>query len=154
MEFWQGSVFGLGFYCYGGEGDRSGVGYYPWEQWEANHRGAHAIQEYSARRHNYSSHGRLDTHLPEIGNRAIATAQSVALIQLEPDEAAEMNKGFPVVTNLSAGWFVFPPTPESNALKMARHGHGYEAWQSSSASSYSVPRVTLKQQGQLLPDDA
>ncbi|EYE97656.1 uncharacterized protein EURHEDRAFT_409892 [Aspergillus ruber CBS 135680] len=89
-----------------------------------------------------------------MGNRTIATVQPVAMIQLDPDEVAEMNKGFPVMVNLRTELFVFPPTPKSNVLKMARHGYGYEVEQSSSASSYSAPKLALKQQGQFLPAGA
>lgn len=89
-----------------------------------------------------------------MGNRTIATVQPVAMIQLDPDEVAEMNMGFPVVVNLRTELFVFPPTPKSNVLKMARHGYGYEVEQSSSASSYSAPKLALKQQGQFLPAGA
>lgn len=31
----------------------------------------------------------------------------------------------PVMINMSSGVFSFPPTPDTNVLKLARHGYGY-----------------------------
>lgn len=55
----------------------------------------------------------------------VATGQPVGFIQLTPTEAERL-KDLPVCINLSTGFFIFPPTPDSNILKVARHGFGYE----------------------------
>lgn len=53
-----------------------------------------------------------------------ASAQPVGFIQLTADEAKEL-EGMPVMLNFNTGLFCFPPTPETNILKIARHGYGY-----------------------------
>ena len=53
-----------------------------------------------------------------------ASAQPVGFIQLTADEAKEL-EGMPVMINFNTGMFCFPPTPETNILKIARHGYGY-----------------------------
>lgn len=55
----------------------------------------------------------------------ISTGQPVGFLQLTADEGERLRK-LPVVINLSSGFFVFPPTPGTNILKVARHGFGYE----------------------------
>ncbi|CAG7979280.1 unnamed protein product [Penicillium olsonii] len=69
--------------------------------------------------------GAWTPHLLDTNNLSISTGQPVGFMQLTQEEADQL-KDFPVVINLSTGWFVFPPTPGSNILKMARHGYGYE----------------------------
>ncbi|KAH6681568.1 FAD dependent oxidoreductase [Halenospora varia] len=55
----------------------------------------------------------------------ISTGQPVGFLQLTQNEADRLRK-MPVCINLSSGFFVFPPTPDTNILKVARHGFGYE----------------------------
>lgn len=55
----------------------------------------------------------------------ISTGQPVGFLQLTADEAERLRK-LPVCINLSSGVFFFPPTPDTNILKVARHGYGYE----------------------------
>ncbi|MCJ1467955.1 hypothetical protein MMC07_006581 [Pseudocyphellaria aurata] len=55
--------------------------------------------------------------------RVQATAQTVAYVQLEPDEAREWART-PVLLHTSSGFFLIPPTPD-NVLKIARHSHGW-----------------------------
>ncbi|KAH8663445.1 FAD dependent oxidoreductase [Tricladium varicosporioides] len=55
----------------------------------------------------------------------ISTGQPVGFLQLTQDEADRLRK-MPVCINLSSGFFVFPPTLDTNILKVARHGFGYE----------------------------
>ncbi|KAK9775634.1 putative FAD dependent oxidoreductase domain-containing protein [Seiridium cardinale] len=53
-----------------------------------------------------------------------ASGQPVGFIQLTRKEAEEL-KDIPVIINLNPGVFCFPPTPQSNILKIARHGYGW-----------------------------
>lgn len=53
-----------------------------------------------------------------------ASGQQVGFIELSDVEAAQMGK-MPVMINLATGFFVFPPTPVTNILKIARHGYGF-----------------------------
>ncbi|KAK2754560.1 hypothetical protein FQN54_006961 [Arachnomyces sp. PD_36] len=69
--------------------------------------------------------GAWTTRLIDMDNSAHSTAQPVGFIQLTPEEAKSI-ADIPVCINLSTGFFVFPPTPGNNLLKIARHGFGYE----------------------------
>lgn len=83
---------------------------------------------------------------PSIGARlppVVATGQTVAMIQLTPEEY-EVQKHCPVVFNLDTGFYIFPPTADG-MVKMAIHDKG---WTSSIAESVtgdkvSVPRTKL-----------
>lgn len=54
-----------------------------------------------------------------------SSAQPLGFIQLTKEEA-EYYKDRPVVDNMTTGVFVFPPTPDTHLLKIARHSHGFE----------------------------
>lgn len=53
-----------------------------------------------------------------------ASGQPVAFVQLSADEALSLAQ-MPVLINFSSGVFIFPPTPGTNLLKLARHSHGF-----------------------------
>lgn len=62
--------------------------------------------------------------LLDLSHAASASGQPVGFIQLSPDEARSIQK-IPVMINLSSGIFLFPPQPETNILKVARHSYGF-----------------------------
>lgn len=67
-----------------------------------------------------------------------ASGQSVAKIQLTPEEAKKQS-ALPVVFDLSSGWYAFPPNPEG-IVKLAIHGLGVIA---PNSQGVSVPRTVL-----------
>ncbi|KAJ5367946.1 FAD dependent oxidoreductase [Penicillium cataractarum] len=100
--------------------------------------------------------GARTPHLIDMDNVSISTSQPVGFIQLTEKEAEEL-KSCPVIINLSTGWFIFPPTPKTHILKMARHGYGYEVSQPSSSlrRPLSAPRLGLSNiKSAFLPADA
>ncbi|KAM3508151.1 hypothetical protein MY10362_001356 [Beauveria mimosiformis] len=68
--------------------------------------------------------GAWTNHLLRVTHASSASAQPVGFIQLTDAEAATL-RGMPVMINANKGVFVFPPTPGTNILKIARHGYGY-----------------------------
>ncbi|KAJ9121575.1 hypothetical protein QFC22_002194 [Naganishia vaughanmartiniae] len=91
--------------------------------------------------------------LPQV----IATGQSVAKVQLTPEEA-QIYSGNPVIFDMKSGFYVFPPTPE-NIVKCAIHDKGvtYQAEQpnpncrndeASAKTGVSVPRTILTPGGE------
>jgi sarcosine oxidase/L-pipecolate oxidase len=68
--------------------------------------------------------GAWSNRLLEMSHVSSASGQPVGFIQLTPEEARRVAK-MPVMINLDTGVFVFPPFPNTNVLKVARHGHGY-----------------------------
>ncbi|KAI4595543.1 hypothetical protein KJ359_006889 [Pestalotiopsis sp. 9143b] len=69
-----------------------------------------------------------------------ASGQPVGFIQLTAEESAEL-KDTPVIINLSTGMFCFPPTPQSNILKLARHGYGWATQQEGAADDLGKPQL-------------
>ncbi|KGB78737.1 sarcosine oxidase [Cryptococcus deuterogattii R265] len=70
----------------------------------------------------------------------VATGQSVAILQLTPEEAKKYAK-VPVVFNLDDGWYIFPPNP-TGLMKMAIHSAGYVN-PVEEVNGVSVPRTKL-----------
>ncbi|KAM5351072.1 hypothetical protein ACJ41O_003795 [Fusarium nematophilum] len=68
--------------------------------------------------------GAWSNRLLPITHATSASGQPVGFISLSPDEAARLEE-MPVIINLSTGVFIFPPTPGTHILKIARHGYGY-----------------------------
>lgn len=68
--------------------------------------------------------GAWSNRLLSMGHASTASGQPVGFIQLTPEEAEPLRK-MPVIINLSTGIFCFPPTPDTNILKIARHGYGF-----------------------------
>ncbi|KAI2794446.1 L-pipecolate oxidase [Penicillium oxalicum] len=70
------------------------------------------------------STGAWTNRLLNVTHAATSSGQPVGFIQLTQEEARSLDNT-PVMINMSTGVFVFPPTPGSNILKLARHGYGY-----------------------------
>lgn len=70
------------------------------------------------------STGAWTNRLVDMDQAASSSGQPVGFIQLTEEEALELKK-IPVMINMSSGVFTFPPTPDTNVLKLARHGYGY-----------------------------
>lgn len=70
------------------------------------------------------STGAWTNQLLDVAHAASSSGQPVGFIQLTLEEARSL-ESTPVMINMSTGVFVFPPTPGSNILKLARHGYGY-----------------------------
>ncbi|EXM03654.1 FAD dependent oxidoreductase [Fusarium oxysporum II5] len=68
--------------------------------------------------------GAWSNRLLPISHASSGSGQPVGFIRLTPDEAERL-KDMPVIINLSTGVFVFPPTPKTHILKIARHGYGW-----------------------------
>lgn len=68
--------------------------------------------------------GAWTNRLVAIDHAASASGQPLGFIRLTPEEAQKL-AGMPVVINLHLGFFIFPPTPGSNILKIARHCYGF-----------------------------
>lgn len=101
--------------------------------------------------------GAWTNHYVDLGHAITSSAQPVGFIQLTPEEALSL-AGMPVVDNMTSGIFVFPPTPGTNLLKIARHGHGFEnriAAASDGGRRVSAPRHDANNAAtSWIPDDA
>lgn len=89
--------------------------------------------------------GAWSSRILDISGSAVSTSQPVAFMQLSPAEADEL-RNHPIVMNLTTGVFCFPPT-DSNVLKLAQHGHGFETrynanWSHASESAKADFRVS------------
>lgn len=83
-----------------------------------------------------------------------SSAQPVGFIQLTPEEAADISQ-MPVVINMTSGFFVFPPTPHTNVLKVARHSHGFDTSIEVNGRTISAPKRDVNNAASsYLPDDA
>lgn len=107
--------------------------------------------------------GAWTPRLVDMENSAHSTAQPVGLIRLTPEEAKSISD-IPVCINLTTGFFLFPPTPGDNILKIARHGHGYESdvkvqrsqdnGRESVVSSPNIRTAETVKAGFFIPEDA
>lgn len=68
-----------------------------------------------------------------------SSAHAIGFIQLTPEEAHSIAK-MPTMINMTTGFFVFPPSPGTNLLKVANHGHGYETSQKLQDRTVSAPK--------------
>lgn len=77
----------------------------------------------------------------QLGDKFIATGQSVATIQLTAEEALKYND-CPVVLDFKSGFYVFPPN-DDYILKMAIHAGGYANFEPTpqSTTPISTPRT-------------
>lgn len=83
-----------------------------------------------------------------------SSAQPVGFIQLTPEEAKEISE-MPVVINMTSGFFVFPPTPHTHILKVARHSHGFDTAIEVNGKVISAPKTDSNNAASsYLPDDA
>lgn len=94
--------------------------------------------------------------LTGIDHAASASGQPLGFIRLTPEEAQKL-AGMPVIINLSLGFFIFPPTPNTNILKIARHCYGWATQIPVGDTSRSVSSPKRDGNGfeaSYLPDDA
>ncbi|OAP59309.1 hypothetical protein AYL99_06607 [Fonsecaea erecta] len=77
--------------------------------------------------------GAWSPSLIDLQGRCLATGQTMAFLDITPDEQAAMGNR-PTVMNMSRGMFVIPP--RGNELKIARHGYGYR-------NLVKVPRAVI-----------
>ncbi|KAF5005370.1 hypothetical protein FDECE_8182 [Fusarium decemcellulare] len=70
------------------------------------------------------STGAWTNRLLPLSHATTASGQPVGFIQLSQEEA-DLLRDIPVIIDLVTGVFVFPPTPDTNILKLARHGYGF-----------------------------
>lgn len=87
---------------------------------------------------------------------SVSDVQPVGYMQLTPEEAQEL-QDCPVMIDFSTGWFVFPPTPGTQILKMARHGYGYEVVRGIQARQTHVSAPAMDKDNSastFIPEDA
>lgn len=85
-----------------------------------------------------------------------ASGQQVGFIQLTDEEAKRL-RGTPVMISMTTGLFVFPPSPNDNLLKVARHGYGFATdvnLENPSRRVSSPKLMTSNAASGYLPDDA
>ncbi|KAH6662673.1 FAD dependent oxidoreductase [Plectosphaerella plurivora] len=102
------------------------------------------------------STGAWTNSLIDIRHASTASGQPVGFIQLTPAEADSV-RNMPVLINLSTGVFCFPPTPDTNILKVARHGFGFATSvpYDHTPEPISAPRtLSSNATSGYLPDDA
>lgn len=102
--------------------------------------------------------GAWTNRLVDLGGATVATGQPVGFIQLTHEEAERLRE-MPICINYTTGVFIFPPTPDTNVLKLARHGYGYETSvavaASVSRSNVSAPLLVKKDvENPYIPPDA
>lgn len=100
--------------------------------------------------------GAWTNQLVALEHATSASGQPVGFIQLTEQEAVKLRK-MPVVINLSTGVFVFPPTPDTNILKVARHCYGFATEVPAAGSQRLVSSPKLESNGiekSYIPDDA
>ncbi|ATY59130.1 fructosyl amino acid oxidase [Cordyceps militaris] len=103
--------------------------------------------------------GAWTNHLLRVTHASSASAHPVGCIQLTADEAATL-RDMPVMIHSNKGVFVFPPTPGTNILKVARHGYGYATAETvddgrAPPTVLSCPRRDGKNaRNSFMPDDA
>ncbi|KIW94030.1 uncharacterized protein Z519_05346 [Cladophialophora bantiana CBS 173.52] len=66
--------------------------------------------------------GAWSPSLIDLQGRCLATGQTMAFLEISPEEQAAMGNR-PTVMNMSRGTFIIPP--RGKELKIARHGYGY-----------------------------
>lgn len=94
--------------------------------------------------------------LTGIDHAASASGQPLGFIRLTPEEAKRL-AGMPVIINLSLGFFIFPPTPHTDILKIARHCYGFATQvpvEDTSRCVSSPKRDGSGAASSYLPDDA
>lgn len=101
------------------------------------------------------STGAWTNRLIPVDHATSASGQPLGFIQLTEEEAARL-RGMPVIINYSTGMFVFPPSPGTNLMKVARHGYGWATEvQTRDGRVISSPRLDGSNTGSsYLPDDA
>lgn len=103
------------------------------------------------------STGAWTSRLLNVAHAASSSGQPVGFIQLTQDEARSLDNT-PVMIDMTTGIFVFPPTPGSNILKLARHGYGYvneTTTNNDGSRTISAPKLeSSNAQTGYIPEDA
>ncbi|OAQ76701.1 sarcosine oxidase [Purpureocillium lilacinum] len=100
--------------------------------------------------------GAWTNRLIQIEHAVSASGQPVGFIHLTPQESKGLQQ-MPVIINLSTGVFVFPPTPGTNILKIARHCYGFATQVAVEGQDYLVSSPKRDSSGvekSYLPEDA
>lgn len=83
-----------------------------------------------------------------------SSGQPVGFVQLSSEEAASL-KDMPVLIDMSSGFFIFPPTPDTHRLKVARHSHGFEAQvHTEDGRVISSPKLAPTGASDFIPEEA
>ncbi|KAI0042630.1 FAD dependent oxidoreductase [Auriscalpium vulgare] len=89
----------------------------------------------------------------ELGDRCLSTGQSIATIQLTPDEGARYRE-VPIILDFSSGFYMFPPN-QDNIVKMAIHETGFTSYivNTDGGKGISTPRTVTSHgsDGLLIP---
>lgn len=84
-----------------------------------------------------------------------SSAHAIGFVQLSAAEAAQL-ADMPVIIDFSTGFFIFPPTPDTHVLKLARHGHGFETQIKATGRDQVIsgPRLSVGPKSTFIPEDA
>ncbi|KAF5654685.1 fructosyl amino acid oxidase [Fusarium heterosporum] len=104
------------------------------------------------------STGAWSNRLLPLSHASSGSGQPVGFIRLTPEEAEKLAE-MPVMINLSTGIFIFPPTPKTHILKIARHGYGWATEIDvtdplGQARTVSTPKYENNASANYLPEDA
>jgi sarcosine oxidase/L-pipecolate oxidase len=104
------------------------------------------------------STGAWSNRLLPISHASSGSGQPVGFVRLTPEEAEKL-ADMPVIINLSTGVFIFPPTPKTNVLKIARHGYGWATEIEvtdplGQSRTVSTPKYENNAAANYLPEDA
>ncbi|KAH6964455.1 FAD dependent oxidoreductase [Fusarium avenaceum] len=104
------------------------------------------------------STGAWSNRLLPISHASSGSGQPVGFVRLTPEEAEKL-ADMPVIINLSTGVFIFPPTPKTHILKIARHGYGWATEIEvtdplGQSRTVSTPKYENNAAANYLPEDA
>ncbi|KAM0199053.1 hypothetical protein ACHAPI_003498 [Fusarium lateritium] len=104
------------------------------------------------------STGAWSNRLLPISHASSGSGQPVGFVRLTPEEAEKL-ADMPVIINLSTGVFIFPPTPKTHILKIARHGYGWATEirvtdPLGQSRAVSTPKYENNAAANYLPEDA
>ncbi|EXJ92969.1 hypothetical protein A1O3_01525 [Capronia epimyces CBS 606.96] len=98
--------------------------------------------------------GAWTNKLTDVSAAMSSSGQPVGFIQLSPEESRSLSQ-MPVLIDLTSGCFVFPPTPDTHLLKIARHSHGFQAeHETKDGRIVSTPKLSNGATSSFLPSDA
>ncbi|KAI0057880.1 FAD dependent oxidoreductase [Artomyces pyxidatus] len=90
-------------------------------------------------------------HDVDLSEKCLSTGQSLATIQLSPEEA-DLYRKCPVVLDFVSGFYVFPPNKD-DVVKLAIHATGYSNYVMGPDKPVSTPRTVVSHgtEGLLIP---
>lgn len=98
--------------------------------------------------------GAWTNQLTDLSSDLSSSGQPVGFIKLTPEESKGLSN-VPVVIDFASGCFIFPPTPDTHLLKIARHSHGFETQVNSHDNVIvSGPKSSNNATSSFLPTDA